>query len=82
MLATQSLIGQEAPKKERGAVIGTFSMFGALGVLIAALIGGRLFDAVSPAAPFVFVGCCTALVLLASIFVRVKAPGRMPTASS
>lgn len=82
LFATQSLIGQEAPKKERGAVIGTFSMFGALGVLIAALIGGRLFDAVSPVAPFVLVGCCTALVLLASIFVRIKAPGRMPSASS
>ncbi|NTV97757.1 MAG: MFS transporter [Chlorobiaceae bacterium] len=73
-LGAQSLIGQEAPKAERGSVIGMFNIFGALGILIITSIGGRLFDTVSPKAPFIVVGIINALVMLAGIYVRIAFP--------
>jgi MFS family permease len=70
-LGAQSLIGQEAPKAERGSVIGMFNIFGAFGILIITSIGGRMFDSMSPKAPFIIVGIVNALVMLAAIYVRV-----------
>lgn len=73
-----TLISQEAPKLARGAVVGAFNMCGAIGILLAGLVGGRLFDAVSPAAPFVMIGVMNALVMLLAIVVRMRSPGDMP----
>jgi len=75
-LGAQSLIGQEAPKAERGSIIGMFNISGAIGILVITTIGGRLFDSMSPKAPFIVVGVINALVMLAAVYVRVKAPGR------
>jgi MFS family permease len=75
-LGAQSLIGQEAPKAERGSVIGMFNISGAIGILVITTIGGRLFDSMSPKAPFIVVGVINALVMLAAMYVRLKAPGR------
>ena len=75
--SSQALIGQEAPAKERGAVIGFFSLSGALGILVATSIGGYLFDAWIDAGPFVFVGALNFIIFLLAIFVRIKSPGMM-----
>lgn len=72
-LGAQSLIGQEAPRAKRGSVIGAFNISGAIGILIIAAIGGRLFDAMSPKAPFIIVGSINALLTLYSIAVRIQA---------
>jgi len=74
-LGAQSLIGQEAPKAERGSVIGMFNISGAIGILIITTTGGRLFDGMSPKAPFLVVGAINLLVMIAGIFVRRYAPG-------
>ncbi|NTW84164.1 MAG: MFS transporter [Chlorobiaceae bacterium] len=74
-LGAQSLIGQEAPKAERGSVIGMFNIFGALGILVITSIGGRMFDTLSPKAPFIVVGAINALVMLAAVYVRLRYPG-------
>ena len=74
-LGAQSLIGQEAPKAERGSVIGMFNISGAIGILVITLIGGRLFDSMSPKAPFMVVGAINALVMFGALYVRLKAPG-------
>jgi MFS family permease len=71
----QVLIGQEAPLKERASVVGAYNLFGAVGIVFVTGIGGRLFDAIAPVAPFVFVGCLNALVMLMAIVVRARAPG-------
>jgi MFS family permease len=76
-LGSAILIGQEAPESERGSVVGVYSSFGAVGILIASVIGGRLFDSVGPAGPFVLVGAMNGLVLLMAIVVRIRAPGPM-----
>ena len=60
-LGSQSLIGQEAPKAERGSVIGMFNISGAVGILIITTLGGRLFDSMSPKAPFMVVGAINRL---------------------
>jgi len=76
-LGSATLIGQEAPESKRGSVVGMFNTCGAIGILIASIIGGRLFDSVGPSAPFVLVGVFNGLVLLAAIAVRILSPGPM-----
>ncbi len=73
--ASMALIGQEAPVRERASVIAGSSMCGALGILAFTGIGGRLFDAWGPWAPFVLAGSYQALLLVIAIGVRIVAPG-------
>ena len=77
---SQALIGQEAPKAERGAVIGGFNIMGALGILFCSVVGGWLFDAVAPKASFIFIGALNGLIFVLAVLVRLKSPGRMPGA--
>jgi MFS family permease len=74
-LGATILISAEAPKLKRGAVVGMFNIFGAIGIFIAVWIGGQLFDAWGGYGPFVLVGCFNAIVVLMAIVVRIKAPG-------
>ena len=74
VVATASLIGQEAPIRERGTVIGFSSFFGAIGILIATAVGGRLFD-LSPAGPFLLIASVNAVLFIASVYILIKAPG-------
>jgi len=76
MKASLSLVGQEAPIRERGSVIATASMFGAIGILIFTKWGGILFDAWGPWAPFVLAGAYQFLLLFVAIVIRIVAPGR------
>ncbi len=68
-LSSLSLVGKEAPAKGRGAVIGMFSLFGAVGILLVALIGGRLFDDVSRIGPFMLVGASNIVVMVLAMLV-------------
>jgi len=68
-LASLTLIGSEAPVKGRGAVIGLFSLCGAIGILLVAKIGGTLSGIYGPVAPFVLVASANATVLLLSLLV-------------
>jgi MFS family permease len=77
-LGSTILIGQEAPHTERGSVVGMFNVFGAIGILVAVSIGGRLFDGIAPWAPFMMIGVINFLLFVAAIVVRVKAPGFVP----
>jgi MFS family permease len=72
---TTTLISQEAPAEARASVIGMFNMFGAAGILLSTFVGGRLFDSIRPAAPFVFIGSLTAIVFVLAVICRVRAPG-------
>jgi MFS family permease len=81
-LGSQTLIGQEAPERQRGAVVSGFNLSGAVGILFCSIVGGQLFDAISPKAPFLLVGALNGVVFVLCIIVRLKAPGRMPEARS
>lgn len=75
-IGSQSLVGQEAPIGERGAILGGFNTAGAIGILFCSIVGGYLFDAVSPRGPFILVGAINAMVFVLCLIVRAKAPGR------
>jgi MFS family permease len=75
------LISQEAPKLKRGAVVGMFNTFGAIGIFVAVAIGGRMFDAYGGYSPFALVGAMNMAVVLLAIVVRIRAPGKGAVAS-
>jgi MFS family permease len=72
-LSSLSLVGKEAPARGRGAVIGMFSLFGALGILLVAKAGGYLFDTVSHVGPFILVGFANLVVMVLAILVLIFA---------
>lgn len=73
-----TLISQEAPRRERGTVMGMFNTSGAIGIFFAAGVGGRLFDSIGPHAPFVLIGGLSFIVMLLAVLVRRLSPGKMP----
>ena len=73
--ASLALIGQEAPPRERASVIATNSWCGALGILLFTVVGGRLFDAWGPWAPFVAAGVYQVFLLIAAFMIRLRSPG-------
>jgi len=76
IIASVTLVGQEAAPAERGTVVATNGWFGAVGILIASLLGGYLFDVLGPWAPFVMIGVFQACVFLFAMGVRVLSPGQ------
>jgi MFS family permease len=70
IIAGNALIGQNAPAAVRGAVLGNFALCGALGILIATSVGGRLFDLWMPGGPFALMGIINTLVLAGALYVR------------
>jgi MFS family permease len=75
IIASVTLVGQEASPMERGTVIATNGWFGAVGILIASLLGGYLFDLLGPWAPFVMIGVFQGAVFLFAVTVRILSPG-------
>jgi MFS family permease len=66
-----ALIGQEAPIKMRGSVLGIFGLCGAVGLLSASFVGGQVFDYFSPTAPFTMMSIVNGIVcVLAVVFYR------------
>ncbi len=80
IIASVTLVGQEAPARERGTIVATSGLFGAFGILIAAVVGGRLFDSIGPSAPFVMLGLFQLALCLVAVVVRLKSPGGATTA--
>lgn len=70
IIAGNALIGQSAPPSIRGAVLGVFALCGAMGILAATSLGGRLFDLWMPGGPFVQMGVVNTLILAAAITIR------------
>jgi MFS family permease len=72
ILASQVLIGQEAPGAIRGAVIGMVGFFGALGILFISKIGGLAFDEWRPGAPFIIMAIANVVLLAFAAWVRTR----------
>ncbi len=73
ILASQVLIGQEAPGRIRGAVIGMVGFFGAVGILVISKLGGWAFDEWRPGAPFIIMSIANVALLLYAVYVRFAA---------
>lgn len=72
VVAGGALIGQEAPARIRGSVLGVFNLFGAIGIAFCVGLGGYLFDHWYYNSPFMMMGIINATVLAFAIYVRVK----------
>jgi hypothetical protein len=57
-------------------VIGVFTLFGSVGILFAALVGGTLFDIWRPSAPYIVTGCVSGMLCLYAIRVWLLLRGR------
>jgi MFS transporter, DHA1 family, tetracycline resistance protein len=75
--ALNALIAAQAVETERGVVMGLSQSASAFGRVAGPLGAGALFDAFSPAAPFV----AAALLILAALFVTLGEPMRSDAAS-
>ena len=75
IITGNALIGQEAPKARRGALVGVFGLIGALSILCTYYFGGIIFDKISRVAPFVMMGIVNFIVALVALFVLLRAPG-------
>jgi MFS family permease len=81
IVSVPALIGQEAPGKLRGSIIGVAATFGAAGIIFTNKAAGYMFDNLGYQAPFVFMGALNTLMLLWAIAVRVKTgDSRLPRA--
>ncbi len=78
ILSGAAVIGQEASEKVRGAVVGLFNLCGSIGTLIIVFVGGFIYDAWMPGAPFVMVGIINLLVMVGAILVRRRTGYRSP----
>jgi predicted MFS family arabinose efflux permease len=81
IIASATLVGQEAEPAARGSVIAMSGWCGALGILLSAAVGGRLFDAVGPAAPFVMIGGLQFVLAVAALWVRRAYPAAVRPAA-
>lgn len=69
-VASQALVGQQAPPALRGVIIGFFGVAGAIGILVGTTLGGYLFRHIGPSAPFVLFGAINALVFVWAMLQR------------
>jgi len=72
IVSVPALIGQEAPGKLRGSIIGVAATFGALGIILTNKVSGYLFDNIGYQVPFLFMGILNTIMLLWAISVRVR----------
>jgi MFS family permease len=72
LVSGPALLGQEAPAKIRGSVVGLVGVCGAAGALIHSKIAGLLFDIWMYQAPFVYMAGFNLLICVGAIVVRVR----------
>ncbi len=72
VIASQTLIGQEADPRITGSTLGAFNFFGSVGTLISTVLGGYLFDIWTKGGPFLMMGIGSTGILLFAIYVRVR----------
>ena len=75
IITGNALIGQEAPKARRGAVVGVFGLIGAVSILCTNYFGGIVFDKISRVAPFVMMGIINFIVAFFALLVLLRSPG-------
>ncbi len=72
IVSAGALLGQEAPERIRGAVVGVFGLVGAIGILFATKIGGEIFDSIGRTSPFVMMGILNAMLMTFALWVRFR----------
>ncbi len=68
LLAPEILAFDLTPEDMRGSMMGALNIVGGIGLVMVLQVGGYLFDAVGPYAPFIFTGIGNLLVLIYTLF--------------
>ncbi|MGK0498905.1 MAG: MFS family permease [Oceanicoccus sp.] len=72
ILSVTVLLGQESPTAIRGSTFGMQSFFGAIGILLISVIGGRLFDSFGGYAPFYAIAFANSVVFVSAMLLRLS----------
>lgn len=75
VVAGGALLGQEAPARIRGSVVGLFNWCGAIGIMVFVSLGGYLFDHAYRSAPFTMMGVVNMFVAVLAIIIWRASPG-------
>jgi MFS family permease len=67
IVASQTVLGQEAPKEVRGAVFGFAGICASLGILLTNGLGGWLYDAVGKGSPFFLIAAVNLAIMIFGI---------------
>lgn len=68
IIASQTVLGQEAPQDVRGAVFGLAGIFASCGILFTTSVGGWLYDVVGKGTPFYLVGVVNVAIMLFGLY--------------
>jgi MFS family permease len=74
ILASQTVLGQEAPRDVRGAVFGLAGVCASLGILFTTAVGGWLYDVAGKGTPFFLVGAVNLAIMLFGVVLLVRRP--------
>jgi MFS family permease len=72
IIASQTVLGQEAPLDVRGAVFGLAGICASLGILFASAVGGLLYDVVDKGAPFFLVGAVNIAIMCFGVYLLLR----------
>lgn len=76
IIASQTVLGQEAPQDVRGAVFGFAGICASLGILFTTAVGGWLYDAAGWGVPFFLVGAVNlAIMIFGLVVIARRRPG-------
>jgi MFS family permease len=75
IIASQTVLGQEAPQDVRGAVFGMAGICASLGILFTTSVGGWLYDMVGKGAPFFLVGAVNLVIMCFGVYL-LRLPSR------
>ena len=72
IVAGNTLLGEQAPARIRGAAVGVFGLVGTMGILFATYFGGQVFDKFAYSAPFTMMAGVNACVVILALLVRFR----------
>ncbi len=71
-VTTTAIAGEEASVDSRGSILGVIGAMGAIGIMIVTIIGGEIFDAIDPTAPFLMIVLFNLVIIVWALFVRLS----------
>ncbi|MCP5328179.1 MAG: MFS transporter [Steroidobacteraceae bacterium] len=79
IIASQTVLGQEAPAAVRGAVFGFGGISASLGILFTTGFGGWLYDVVGKGSPFFMIGAVNLGIMIFGIYLLARGPHKATT---
>jgi MFS family permease len=74
IIASQTVLGQEAPQDVRGAVFGLAGIFASCGILFTTAVGGWLYDVVGKGTPFFLIGAVNVAIMVFGLYLLLSRP--------